>query len=64
MARTVTVYPNGGVKLTLWVGTEDEEAFAVKGLKRGTPYVMAYGLKHYLTEQEARIARQLAGLFY
>ena len=61
--RTITVYSNGSVKLTLWAGTDDEEMFAVKCLKRGNPYVLAYGVKHYLTEQETRIARQLSGIY-
>ena len=64
MSRSISVgFPTGKVKLTLWAGTEDEEAFEVKGLKCGTPYVLAYGTKHYLTDQEVRIARQLSGLF-
>lgn len=64
MSRSISVgFPTGKVKLTLWAGTVDEETFEVKSLKRGNPYVLAYGVKHYLTEQEIRIARQLAGLF-
>ena len=54
--------PSGIVKMTLWGGTEDEQAFPVKSLKRGRPYVMAYGVKYELTEEEARFARNLAGL--
>ena len=61
--RTITILHDGRVKLTLWAGTEDEETFAVKSLKRGNPYVLAYGVKHYLTEQETRVARQLSGIY-
>lgn len=61
--RTISIgFPSGKVKMTLWEGTEDEESFPVKSLKRGTPYVMAYGIKYELTEKETRIARQFAGL--
>jgi hypothetical protein len=53
--RSITVgVPSGKVKLTLWEGTEDEETFEVKSLKRGTPYVMAYGVKYELTEEEIK----------
>ena len=44
--------PNGKSKMILWEGTEDEETFEIKSLKRGTPYVMAYGVKYELTEEE------------
>ena len=61
--RSISVgVPSGVVKMTLWAGTEDEERFPVKSLKRGKPYVMAYGVKYELTEEEARFARNLAGL--
>lgn len=54
--------PSGTVKMTLWEGTEDEESFPVKSLKRDRPYVMAYGVKYELTKEEARLARDMAGL--
>ena len=61
--RSISIgVPSGTVKMTLWEGTEDEHAFPVKSLKRGNPYVMAYGVKYELTEEEARFARNLAGL--
>lgn len=52
-------YPSGVVKITLWAGTEDEESFVVKSLKRGKPYVLAYGVKYYLTDQEISIVKPL-----
>ena len=45
--------------MTLWAGTEDEESFPIKGLWRGTPHVVAYGVRYELTEEEVTIARQL-----
>lgn len=45
--------------MVLWEGTEDEKAFPIKSLKRGTPYVMAYGIKYELTEDEAKMAKTL-----
>jgi len=44
--------PSGKAKMVMWEGTEDEESFEIKSLKRGTPYVMAYGVKYELTEEE------------
>ncbi|MBQ8279530.1 MAG: hypothetical protein IJZ23_06785 [Roseburia sp.] len=44
--------PSGKAKMVMWEGTEDEESFEIKSLKRGTPYVMAYGIKYELTEEE------------
>ena len=40
--------------LILWYDTEDEESFPVRCLKRGRPYVLAYGTKYYLTNEEIR----------
>lgn len=61
--RPISVgFPSGIVKLTLWADTDEEESFPVKSLKRGTPYVMAYGIKYELTEEEARFARQVLGI--
>lgn len=56
--RPISVgFPSGTVKLTLWEGTEDEESFKVQSLKRGRPYVKAYGVKYELTDEEVRFAR-------
>ena len=52
--------PSRTIKLKLFKGTEDEEFFEVKSLKRGKPYVLAYGVKHYLTDDEAKLAKQWA----
>ena len=40
--------PSGKSKLVLWEGTEDENSFVIKSLNRGTPYVIAYGVKYEL----------------
>ena len=60
--RNIAVYPHGETRMELWGGTGDREWFVVRSLKRGKPYVKAYGVKHYLTEREAIIARQFAGV--
>lgn len=61
--RSISIgYPSGVVKMALWEGTEDEESFPVKSLKRGVPYVKAYGVKYELTAEEAQFARNLSGL--
>lgn len=58
--RDISVgFPSLKVKMTLWKYTEDEEQFEVKSLNRGRPYVQAYGVKYYLTEQETQVARQM-----
>lgn len=49
--------PSGKAKMILWEGTEDEESFEIKSLKRGTPYVVAYGIKYELTEEEIKHLR-------
>ena len=46
--------PSGKAKITLWENTEDEKTFEIKSLKRGTPYVIAYGTKYELTEEEIK----------
>lgn len=51
--------PSGKAKMTLWENTEDEETFEIKSLKRGTPYVMAYGIKYELTEEEIKHLRYM-----
>lgn len=51
--------PSGKAKMTLWEGTEEEESFEIKSLKRGTPYVVAYGVKYELTEEEINHLRYM-----
>lgn len=51
--------PSGKAKMTLWENTEDEEIFDIKSLKRGIPYVMAYGIKYELTEEEIKYLRNM-----
>jgi hypothetical protein len=43
--------------MKLWEGTEDEETFDVKSLKRGIPYVMAYNVKYELTNEEINFVK-------
>ena len=58
--RKITVgVPSGKAKMTLWEGTEDQETFEIKSLKRGKPYVMAYGIKYELTEEEIKHLRTM-----
>ena len=58
--RKITVgVPSGKAKMTLWEGTEDQEVFEIKSAKQGTPYVMAYGVKYELTEEEIENLRLL-----
>lgn len=49
--------PSGKAKMTLWANTEDEESFEIKSLKSNKPYVMAYGVKYELTEEEIKYLR-------
>ena len=51
--------PTGKAKMTLWEGTEDEESFEIKSLKRGTPYVVAYGIKYELTKEEVKYLKNI-----
>ena len=51
--------PSGKAKMTLFEGTEDEEAFEIKSVKRGTPYIMAYGIKYELTVEEINHLRTM-----
>lgn len=63
MMRPISIgVPSGQVKLTLWAGTEDETAFPVVMLKRGKPYVKAYGKRYELTEEEINYIRAIRGL--
>lgn len=58
MMRHISIgFPSGKVKMTLFENTEDEKAFPVKCLKRGKPYVEAYGIKYELTEEEVNFIR-------
>ena len=49
--------PSGKAKMVMWEGTEDEERFDIKSLKRGAPYVIAYRVKYELTEEEINSLR-------
>lgn len=51
--------PSGKVRMVLFEGTEDEESFEIKQLKRGIPYVMAYGVKYELTNEEIKHLRYM-----
>ena len=54
--------PSGKVKMIMWEGTEDEEVFEVKSLKRGTPYIKAYGVKYELTKEEIAYIKSLQNI--
>ncbi len=45
--------PSGTLKLVLWEGTEDEEAFKIRSLNN-RPYVLAYGVRYNLTSEEIK----------
>lgn len=51
--------PSGKLKMALFEGTEDERYFDIKSLKRGIPYVLAYGVKYELTKDEIKYLRVL-----
>ena len=51
--------PSGNAKMVLWEGTEDENSFEIKSLQRGTPYVIAYGVKYELTDEEIKHLRMM-----
>lgn len=56
--RTIKIgIPSGKAKMTLWEGTEDEESFEIKSSKHNIPYVIAYGIKYELTEDEIKYLR-------
>ena len=55
-------FPSGKVKMVMFEGTEDEEAFEVKSLQRGTPYIVAYGIKYYLSKEEIQMVKKLLQL--
>lgn len=54
--------PSGKIKMVMFEGTEDEETFEVKSLKRGTPYIVAYGTKYYLSKEEIQMVKKLLQL--
>ena len=59
-SRPISVgFPSGKLKMTLWEGTEDEEAFRIYAIKTDKPYVKAYGVRYELTVEEIKIARQM-----
>ena len=61
--RSISIgIPSGIAKLTLWEGTEDEEKFEIKYSKKGVPYVVAYGKKYWLIDEEIRHLRELQKL--
>lgn len=54
--------PSGKIKMVMFEGTEDEESYVVKSLKRGTPYIVACGTKYYLSKEETDAAKKLLKL--
>ncbi len=55
--------PSGKAKLVLFEGTEEEEAFEIKSLKRGIPYVIAYGIKYELSDEEINCLKSMKKFF-
>ncbi len=55
--------PSGKAKLVLFEGTEEEEAFEIKSLKRGIPYVIAYGIKYELSDEEINCLKSMKNFF-
>ena len=61
--RTIRIsVPSGKVKMVMWEGTEDEEEFEIKSLKRGTPYIKAYGVKYELTKEEINYIKSMLSI--
>jgi hypothetical protein len=61
--RTIRIsVPSGKVKMVMWEGTEDEEEFEIKSLKRGTPYIKAYGVKYELTKEEINYIKSILSI--
>ena len=52
-------FPSCTARLWLWEGTEDEEAFRIYGVRSEAPYVRAYGVTYYLTEEEKKTLKHL-----
>ena len=59
MRKIRVCVPSGKAKMVMWEGTEDEESFEIKSLKRGTPYIIAYGIKYELTKEEINHLRMM-----
>lgn len=58
--RSISIgFPSGKAKLTLWENTEDAESFIVHGIKSDKPYVTAYNIKYYLTDDEKQYLKSL-----
>ena len=52
--RTIKMsMPSGTLKLVLWEGTEDENAYKIRSLNN-KPYVLAYGVRYNLTSEEIK----------
>lgn len=63
MARPISIgYPSGKLKMVMWAGTEDAESFPIISPNSAKPYVRAYGVKHYLTEEETQQVHTLLKL--
>ena len=61
--RTIRIsVPSGKVKMVMWEGTEDEEEFEIKSLKRGTPYIKAYDVKYELTKEEINYIKSILSI--
>lgn len=61
--RTIRIsISNGKARMTLWEGTEDEKSLEIKSLKSNKPYVIDYGVKYYLTEEEIKYLRYIKKL--
>lgn len=50
--------PSCKAKLVMWENTEDEKAFEIKDIKT-KPYVLAYGVKYYLDEEEIKFLQTM-----
>ena len=59
MRKIIVGVPSCKAKMVMWEGTENEESFEIKSLKRGIPYIMAYGVKYELTEEEINHLRMM-----
>lgn len=62
MRSIIIGVPSGTIKMILWQGTEDEEAFKIHALDSKHPYVKAYGIKYPLSDKEIKEARALKGI--
>lgn len=58
--RSISIgIPSGKLRMALFEGTDEERYFDIKSLKRGIPYVFAYGVKYELTKEEIKYLRVL-----